>query len=138
MKWKIFSSAAIFFILLLALAYPARAVDLTGPTWQVVEIGGARVTDARPNREPHVVFSAGGRVSGSTGCNRFTGTYQLDGTSIKFSPLAMTKMACPPPLDALERSFVQAMAGIVSVRRSCNTLDLLDASGKVQMVLRAK
>ena len=51
--------------------------------------------------------------------------------------LAMTKMACPPPLDALERAFIQAMAGTVSVKRSCNTLDLLDASGKVQMVLRA-
>jgi heat shock protein HslJ len=122
----------------LTLAQPARAaVALTG-SWQVVEVSGKPVTDCQPNREPHLVFTAEGRVSGSTGCNRFTGTYQQDGTSLKFSPFAVTKMACPPPLDALERSFLQAMAATAAMRQSGTTLELLDAGGNVQMRLQGR
>jgi heat shock protein HslJ len=97
-------------ILVLSLVHPAQAArELTG-SWRVVEVSGKPVTECQPNREPHLVFTVEGRVSGSTGCNRFTGTYKQEGTSLKFSPFAVTKMACPPPLDALERSFLQAMA----------------------------
>ena len=50
----------------------------------------------------------------------------------------MTKMACPPPLDAQERAFIQAMKATASVRESGNALELLDAGGKVQMRLQAR
>jgi heat shock protein HslJ len=96
------------------------------------------VTECQPNREPHMVFTAEDRISGSTGCNRFTGTYQQDGTALKFSPLAVTKMACPPPLDALERSFLQAMAATAKVRESGKTIELLDAGGNVKLRLQGQ
>ena len=122
----------------LSLAHPVRAaVELTG-SWRVVEVGGKPVTECQPNREPDLVFTAEGRVSGSTGCNRYTGTYQQDGTSLKFSPMAVTKMACRPPLDALERAFLQAMAGTAAMRKSGTTLELLDAGGNVQMRLQGR
>ena len=87
----------------------------------------------------HTWYSdAEGRIDDCTGCNRLTGTYQLDGKALKFSPLAMTKMACPPPLDAQERAFIQAINATASVRESGNILELLDAGGKVQMRLQAR
>ena len=139
MKWSTFSSLATLFILVLFLAHPAQsAMALTGQTWQVAEICGHPMAAGQQDRQPHLVFSAEGRMSGSTGCNRFTGTYQLNGKSLKFSPLAMTKMACPPPLDAQERAFIQAMKATASVRQSGNTLELLDAGDKVQMRLQAR
>ena len=107
MKRSIFGSLATLFILVLIMVYPAQAtLELVGPTWRVVEIGGCPVAAGEPNREPHLVFSDADRVSGSTGCNRFTGTYKQDGNNLQFTPLAVTKMACPPPLAALERSFL--------------------------------
>ena len=37
-----------------------------------------------------------GKLSGTTGCNRLTGTYTVSGNSIQFGPnLALTKMGCP-------------------------------------------
>ena len=139
MKWTSFSFLAIVFGLVLVLGHPAQAVTaLTGSTWQVVDIGGNPVAAGRPERQPHLVFSPEGRISGSTGCNRLTGTYQLDGKALKFSPLAMTKMACPPPLDAQERAFIQTINATASVRESGNILELLDAGGKVQMRLQAR
>jgi heat shock protein HslJ len=139
MKWSTLSFLPTIFILVLFLAHPAQsAMAFTGQTWQVADIGGLPVAAGEPNRLPHLLFSAEGRISGSTGCNRLAGTYQLDGNALKFSPLAMTKMACPPPLDAQERAFIQAMNATASVRHTGHTLELLDAGGKVQMLLQAR
>jgi heat shock protein HslJ len=139
MKWWILGFKCMCLVLLLVLAHPAQsAMGLTGQTWQVAEICGNPTAAGQQDRPPHLVFSAEGRISGSTGCNRLTGTYQLDGKALKFSPLAMTKMACPPPLDAQERAFIQAINATASVRESGNILELLDAGGKVQMRLQAR
>jgi heat shock protein HslJ len=35
------------------------------------------------------------RVSGSTGCNRMTGPFEIDGQEFRFGNLATTKMGCP-------------------------------------------
>jgi heat shock protein HslJ len=139
MKRFICGSLATLLILALIIVYPAQAsCELAGPTWKVVEIGGNPVAAGESGREPHLVFSGEGRVSGSSGCNRFTGTYMQDGESLHFSPMAMTKMACPPPQDALERAFIQAMAGTAAMRQSGGTLELLDAGGNVQMRLQGR
>lgn len=37
----------------------------------------------------------GGQISGSDGCNRFSGLYERDENSIKFNPMATTLMMCP-------------------------------------------
>jgi heat shock protein HslJ len=41
-------------------------------------------------------FAADGRVTGRADCNRMSGTYQADAKALTFSPLATTRMACPP------------------------------------------
>jgi heat shock protein HslJ len=85
-----------------------------------------------------MMFSAeGNRVSGSTGCNRFTGTFTRTGASLRFSPLATTKMACPPTLDAQERAFLAALQATTALHLAGNTLELKDASGTVRMRLEA-
>jgi heat shock protein HslJ len=46
-------------------------------------------------------------------------------------------MACPPPLDAQERAFLEALQATAAVHIAGNTLELKDASGKVRMRLEA-
>lgn len=43
-----------------------------------------------------------GQVKGTTGCNRFTGSADLDAGVMSFSPLAVTEMACLEP-ERMER-----------------------------------
>jgi heat shock protein HslJ len=43
-----------------------------------------------------------GAVTGTTGCNRFTGTAEMDAGELVFGPLAVTEMACVEP-DRMER-----------------------------------
>jgi heat shock protein HslJ len=141
MKWSSFILLGTLAALLMVGGGPAAAgpeAALTGTYWRAVEISGSPVAHLPKKREAHLIFSAeGNRVSGSTGCNRFTGTFTESGVSLHFSPLATTKMACPGPLDAQERAFLEALQASAAMHLAGNTLELKDASGKVRMRLEA-
>jgi putative lipoprotein len=139
MKWLVCSCLGILLALGLTSGSFAQAdCELVGTNWLVVEIDGSPVVAGPPKREAHMVFNAQGRVSGSTGCNRFTGAYKQEAGGLRFTPMAVTKMACPPSLDAQERSFLKAIEAVASVRQSGKSLELLDAGGKVRLRLQAR
>ncbi|MDP3457874.1 MAG: META domain-containing protein [Hyphomonas sp.] len=69
---------------------PAR-VKLAGTSWTVEGLGGAAVVSGH---EPGITFTGDGQINGTTGCNRFFGSYVQDGDRVTFSGLGMTKMAC--------------------------------------------
>jgi putative lipoprotein len=99
--------------------------------WKLVELGGAPVTVAERQREPHfILHPADKRVSGSGGCNRFTGGYELQGYRLSFKQMAGTMMACPTGMDR-ERAFLDALQRVARTRIKQQQLDLLDASGGV-------
>ena len=50
----------------------------------VVELGGVPVPLTPAERQPSLQFVAGGRVSGSDGCNRIRAPYTLAGATITF------------------------------------------------------
>jgi len=100
---------------------------LVGPAWIAEDIaGGGAVERARAT----MVFDGQGRVSGSSGCNRYTGGYRLDGASLRFDRMAGTMMACErPALSDQERRFHAALAEVRSWRIESGMLALLDAAG---------
>jgi putative lipoprotein len=77
--------------------------------------------------KPPTATFAEGRVSGSTGCNRYTSSYTLDGSSLELGPVAATLMACPPPAGDVEREFVAALERVAAWRVEEGELVLLDA-----------
>jgi heat shock protein HslJ len=44
--------------------------------------------------EPTLELTEDGEVQGDTGCNTFTGSYELDGATLTLGPLTTTRMAC--------------------------------------------
>ena len=77
--------------------------DLPGPIveqrWNLLLVG----TDERLSMRSTPFFRIGrdGKVSGSDGCNQFTGKVSLgESQRIEFSELASTRMACPNMEDA--------------------------------------
>lgn len=62
---------------------------LAGSEWVLDGLGGAGLVSGR---EPTLTFSADGRISGTTGCNRFFGGYTQDGASLTFFGTGMTEM----------------------------------------------
>lgn len=65
--------------------------ELAGTEWQVETMGGVAVV---AGSEPRILFTEDGAINGTTGCNRFFGSYSQQGGLLEFSGIGMTKMAC--------------------------------------------
>jgi heat shock protein HslJ len=64
---------------------------LAGSNWTFVSIGGKPVTSDRPTS---LQFDRD-RLSGTAGCNRFSGRYSATDDTLTAGPLMATEMACP-------------------------------------------
>ena len=100
--------------------------------WRVIRLGGS------PLPEGVIVtieFGPEGRVSGRTGCNRFTGGYTLTGEGLSFSPLGVTRMACPSPQMETEQRFLDLIQKVTRATPGENRQLRLMAGDDQAMVL---
>lgn len=105
-----------------AAANAASSADsLAQTSWELVrwtQAGGApRDIPHGDNGEPvRLTFLAQGkqyRVNGFSGCNRYMGTYKLEGGKLYIDAPAATRMACPAPERArLEADYLRGLASI--------------------------
>jgi heat shock protein HslJ len=100
-----------------------------GPTWLLTAVGSRAVSGFAT--DPVRARFEAGRVSGFSGCNRFTGGYTLDGDSVVVGPLAGTMMACSDPQMAIEKTFLSGLTGALRKAISGDRLTLTSASGDV-------
>ncbi|MDM0014080.1 META domain-containing protein [Variovorax sp. J22P168] len=112
---------------------------IEGPVWRLDQLGGEPVAPSGdPQRDPTVQFDRrNGRVNGSGGCNRLSGTFERSGSTLKLSQLASTRMACADPaLGTKEAQFFAALQATTSYRMQSPTrLALLDAGGRTVATL---
>lgn len=76
-----------------------------------------------------ISFAGSGRVFGFGGCNRFSGKYEQHDEHLTISPLAMTKMACPPEKMQQETEFLDILSKVRGVRVDHTLLLFLDEKG---------
>jgi heat shock protein HslJ len=82
--------------------------ELSGTSWRLQDLGGE---SALEGVEATVEFPEAGKVAGRGSCNRFFGTVEISGQSIKFGPIAATKMACiDDAANAQEKKYLEALA----------------------------
>ncbi|EYB68728.1 hypothetical protein DEIPH_ctg017orf0065 [Deinococcus phoenicis] len=114
-------------------ARPETNVNLDG-TWTLT--GGTALRPV-PGSVPALTF-AGGRVSGTGGCNRLMGTVQAGGDTLTFGALATTRMACAPAVNAQEGTFLAFLAR-PALRASVQgqVLTLTGANGQTLVFRRA-
>ncbi len=74
-------------------------------------------------------------ITGTSGCNRFFGPYEVDGNSISIGPLGATLMACPEPLMEQEFGFTTGLQSAATYQISGDTLELADAEGNVVVTM---
>jgi heat shock protein HslJ len=101
--------------------------NLPGTTWWVEGIAGRGVVDMSHTT---IQFTKDGRAAGSTGCNNYFGSVEIDDSNITFGPLAGTRKMCPDALMDQETRFFEAMAGVGQWQiDSTGLLYLRDADG---------
>jgi heat shock protein HslJ len=90
---------------------------LEGVTW-ILDGGSidALVDGVPPGTRVDLRFDDGA-VSGTSGCNRYMGTYEVDGSAITFGALGGTEMGCSPQsLMDLEATYLRALGEVRAFR----------------------
>lgn len=123
MRSSVLALIALAVVAVLASSAFAQTAPLAGSEWRPIEIDGVEIAE---DSDVFVRFADGGRVEGSGGCNRFFGSYEIDGDGIAFGPLAATQMLCPDPAMANETLLFDALARAKRFRRDQADLMLSD------------
>lgn len=111
-----------------------HALDLSGTSWTVEEIAGRPTLAATP---PTIAFAAGGRLSGSTGVNRFTASYTVIADELSFGPLATTRRMGSPAEAEQQQLFLAALSRPCRLRLDGSTLLLVHEHGVTRLTRTA-
>lgn len=116
------------------LAYTAFiSPPLVGTNWSVMTYnnGQGGLTTPLAGTEISLLFGDDGVVSGAAGCNNYSGSYQVDGSSITVGPLVTTRMMCAEPGGVMDQefAFTNALQQAASFEILADELTLLDAEG---------
>ncbi|MDK2761765.1 MAG: META domain-containing protein [Sphingopyxis sp.] len=108
--------------------------ELAGTNWTFVSIGGSAVAT---DRSTSLRFD-GERLSGSAGCNRFSGQYAFAKRVLTAGPLMATKMACPGAAMAQEAALFDLMRQPVTLSFPTDgMMEIMGADGRGAVLKRA-
>ena len=105
----------------------AEALPLAETVWEVCCLG----TDPIVSTPPMTLDFTATTVSGSTGCNGFSGPLTQDGATLRLGPLAAGRRVCTREAYDLERRFLDLLARVeqAEIVDDGATLVLRDGAG---------
>ena len=115
------------------------ALQLEGTTWKLTSLATETgVNNTLPNTTITAIFDDG-NVTGSSGCNRYFGSYQLNKTEINFGQVGSTLMFCADPDGVMtqETTYLLLLKDVTSYAISNNELTLSDSLGNPQLIFEA-
>lgn len=111
----------------------AQPKGLADTTWHVTGYNNGKqaVVSVLKDTTLTMAFSADGRVSGSAGCNLYSGSYTSSGAALSFGPAAATRKMCARPERIMEQEqqFLAALESVATVRQEGDRLELRTATG---------
>ncbi|MEA3335254.1 MAG: META domain-containing protein [Chloroflexota bacterium] len=78
-----------------------------------------------------------GQVAGDTGCNRYFGTYVLDGSNLTVELGGVTMRACPGLIMTQEKDFLDALASSATYAVDGEQLEISNTDGDVVLTFAA-
>ena len=114
--------------------------ELVETAWILESYLGAtgNTTPAGQGATADLAFEPRGVVVGSSGCNRFTGTYVAKGTSLTVTPGPTTLIACADPtLGAQETALFKLLPEVTGYSLSSDQLALTGAGGATLLTYAA-
>ena len=137
-SWRTSLLSAVGAAMLLTLM-PATALvaqdapeDITGVDWQLTAIAIDGVLADVPAGVTPTLRLDDGIASGSSGCNQFSGGYELDGQALTIGTVTSTLMLCEDPLGAVEGPYMEALPRVAAYTLdSDGVMRLIDGEGEV-------
>lgn len=122
-----------------SVAASAGTGSLEGTPWLLTEyVGPGGNTVPVPEGVAATATFADGKISGSSGCNTYFGSYTVDGEALTISGVGSTMMACGPVATALETAFLASLKATETFSVSGDTLELRTAGGKVGLKFKVE
>ncbi len=110
---------------------------IEGVNWRLTQLpSGDSLADVPQGVVADARFAVG-RVTGSGGCNSFTGPAIVSGASIKIGPLASTEMACDGAGGDVEKVYLANLVAAASYTATADALTIFDAGGTEILVYAA-
>lgn len=107
-----------------------RLPRLAGSEWGFRDFAGEPA-----GGEATITFDVYDVMFGSTGCNRFRGSYKESAGGIAIAPVAMTMMACPEAETTLERRVTGLFETVAETVATHRLLAFFDADGRLLATL---
>jgi heat shock protein HslJ len=138
LKMKRLSCLLLFLILVTSACTPSgqAGAKLTIPSkWKLESFG-------KPDSETPVLqestitleLNENGQAGGSSGCNSYGAKYEFNGSTLKFSEVISTLMACAnDQVNQQESQYLQALQGATSFKFSGDKLIIFYADGQNQL-----
>ena len=96
------------------------------------EVRTRQIPQGENSNPIQIIFDAkGDRVSGSTGCNRFTASLDEDAKGFTFKQITTTKMSCSPARTELENDFLYELNDYRSIVRNGDQLLMIGTDREV-------
>jgi heat shock protein HslJ len=114
----------------------AQTGDLAGTQWRLVSYGtsGAE-TPVMAGSAITIAFESGNQVTGNGGCNSYGGTYTVADTTITFSDVVSTMMACTDSaVTQQEQTYFAALHSATTFKHVGNQLTIFYAEGQLNFV----
>lgn len=146
-RWKVTALIA----LALPLAACATSVSQTGggggstppaladTAWQLDQyapVGRTTLVPVPEDVSATAEFTAD-RITGSAGCNSFTGGYTIDGSTLDIGPVAATLMACLPAVAEVEQGYLAQLEAATAYAVADEVLSMSNPAGDVILTFSA-
>ena len=110
------------------------ADPLAGTRWEVVNYNNGRgaLVTALPDTRLTMEFGANGSLTGNSGCNSYTTSYQVNGSNITIGLPSGTQMLCESPegIMAQEAEFLAALQSASAFTLNGSRLEMRTAGGQ--------
>jgi heat shock protein HslJ len=111
--------------------------ELLDTPWRIIWLDGKPFAAEDVSKPAEVTFDEKEqRVHGTSGCNRFFGTYSLQGSSLSLSQMGATRMACAKGMDK-EQQILTALGETGRFEIADSTLELYDKKDQLRIKLVA-
>ena len=122
--------------------YTAQSQELSGTSWEVISYNNGKqaVVSVQTGTTLDAKFAADGTLSGTSGCNSYSGGYKVDGDMISIGPLAYTEMGCVEPEGVMEQEaqFLAALHSAATYQIEGDVLEMRTTDGALAVSFKKK
>ncbi len=76
--------------------------------WKLLRIEDVAIIPSEKLKDPNFILKQENKIVGFSGCNRFSGTYQIKGDTINFSQIDMMQMTCQETMQT-QQAFISVL-----------------------------